>query len=78
MELNLLELITNKQMHKDWICNICLDNNNNNKNSDIVKMCCCKNYFHFNCILTFVKSNKLFNCPICRNSHCILCLGARC
>ena len=32
MELNLLELITNKQMHKDWICNICLDNN---KNSDI-------------------------------------------
>ena len=75
MELNLPELLTNKKMHKDWICSICLDNNNN---CELVEMRCCKNYFHFNCILTFVKSNKLFNCPICRNSRCILCLGAGC
>lgn len=75
MELNVPELITNKKMHKDWICNICLDNN---INSDIVEMRCCKNNFHFNCILAFVKSNKLFNCPMCRNNRCILCLGKGC
>tara|TARA_B100001173_G_scaffold295102_1_gene289577 strand:- start:571 stop:1035 length:465 start_codon:yes stop_codon:yes gene_type:complete len=75
MELNLPELITDKKMHKDWICNICLDNN---INSDIVEMRCCKNNFHFNCILAFVKSNKLFNCPMCRNNRCILCLGKGC
>jgi len=72
MELNLPELITDKKMNNDWICNICLDNNNN---CDIVEMRCCKNNFHFNCILDFVKSNKLFNCPMCRNNRCILCLG---
>lgn len=75
MELNVPELITNKKMKKDWICNICLDNN---INSDIVEMRCCKNNFHFNCILAFVKSNKLFNCPMCRNNRCILCLGKGC
>lgn len=75
MELNLPELITDKKMHKDWICNICLDNN---INSDIVEMRCCKNNFHFNCILAFVKSNKLFNCPMCRNNRCILCLRKGC
>ncbi len=26
MELNLPELITDKKMNNDWICNICLDN----------------------------------------------------
>lgn len=75
MELNLPDLLTNKKMKNDWICNICLDNN---INSDIVEMRCCKNNFHFNCILAFVKSNKLFNCPMCRNNRCILCLGKGC
>ena len=75
MELNLPDLLTNRKMKNDWICNICLDNNNN---CDIVEMRCCKNYFHFKCILAFVKSNKLFNCPMCRNNSCILCLGKGC
>ena len=75
IEINLPELLVNEKISNDWLCNICLDNTNNN---DIVQVRCCKNYLHFDCLLNFIKSNKLFNCPICRNNRCILCLGKGC
>ena len=76
MEIKLPDLLTNIQMENDWICNICLDNRNNSDN--IVHLRCCKNYLHFNCLLDFIKSNKLYNCPLCRNNKCILCIGKGC
>lgn len=68
------ELVTDKKPENDWICNICLENNHN----DLIELRCCKNILHKSCFYTFLQNNKLFNCPICRNTKCILCLGKGC
>ena len=68
------ELVTDKKPDSDWVCNICLDNNHNN----LIELRCCKNFLHKSCFYTFLQNNKLFNCPICRNNKCIVCLGKGC
>ena len=74
IEFKIGELLTNKLVDNEWVCNICLDNENKNK----IELRCCNNILHYDCYLDYLKSNKYSNCPLCRNNKCIVCLGKGC
>ena len=74
IEFKIDELLTDKIPDPEWVCNICLENNHNK----LIELRCCKNILHKSCFYTFLQKNKLFNCPLCRNNKCIVCLGKGC
>lgn len=59
-----------------FTCTICLEENT--KNQDIVKLKCCNNLLHYKCYIEYLKNTKLYNCPLCRNKECPICLGNGC
>ena len=74
IEFKIGELLTNKLVDEEWVCSICLEN----EDKDKIELRCCNNILHYDCYLNYLKCNKFFNCPLCRNNKCIVCLGKGC
>ena len=66
-------IVDNKEI---FTCAICLEENT--KQNEIVKLKCCNNLLHYKCYLEYLKNSKLYNCPLCRNIKCPICLGKGC